>query len=127
MTEELVLDAGAFLAWERGDQRVRAVIALARSGRVSLRTSAAVVAQVWRGGARQARLSRLLESGVVEERPLDPRAGRRVGVLAAATGESDVVDGHVASIALERHARVVTSDPVDLRRWGVPEEALVVC
>ncbi|MGH8909445.1 MAG: hypothetical protein ACRD0K_23845 [Egibacteraceae bacterium] len=30
------------------------------------------------------------------------------------------MDGHVASLALERQARVVTSDPGDLSRWGVP-------
>lgn len=54
---ELVLDAGAFIAFERNDPRVRALVALASVGKVTLRTSSGVVAQVWRGGPRQARLA----------------------------------------------------------------------
>jgi predicted nucleic acid-binding protein len=125
--KDVVLDAGALIALERGDQLLRGYVLLAERGHVVLATSSAVIAQVWRGGARQARLSRFLNSDLVVEEPLAATACRRIGVLAAATGATDVVDGHVAVIALERDAVVLTSDPVDLARWGITEGRLVTC
>jgi len=93
-----------------------------------LTTSAAVVAQVWRGGSRQARLARLLASDLVSELALDSEASRRIGLLAAAaSGARDVVDGHIAIIALDQDAIVLTSDPEDIARWGVPAANIVVC
>lgn len=50
--------------------------------------------------------------------PLDVQSSRRVAALAAAVGATDVFDGHGASIALERDARVATSDPDDLAAWA---------
>jgi predicted nucleic acid-binding protein len=124
----IVLDAGALIAMERGSPAVRGYVLLADRGHAVLATSAAVVAQVWRGGNRQARLARLLASELVTELPLDPEASRRIGMLAAAAaGARDVVDGHVAIIALDRDAVVLTSDPEDIARWGVPTSNIVPC
>ena len=107
---------------------VRGYILLADRGHTALATSSAVIAQVWRGGNRQARLHRLLASDLVTELSLDPEASRRIGALAAATpGARDVVDGHVAVIALDRDAVVLTSDPEDIARWGVPAANIVRC
>ena len=93
-----------------------------------LATSAAAVAQVWRGGSRQARLARLLASDLVAELALDSEASRRIGLLAAAApGARDVVDGHIAIITLDRDAVVLTSDPEDIARWGVPAANIVAC
>jgi hypothetical protein len=39
----------------------------------------------------------------------------------------DVVDGHIAVIALDREALVLTSDPADIARWGVPRASIVTC
>ena len=125
--QEVVFDAGALIALERGEQAVRAYVILADRGHVNLTTSAAVVAQVWRGGARQARLSRFLNSDLVREEPLGAMVSRRIGLLAATTGATDVVDGHIVLIAMERDAVVVTSDPDDLARWGMPAERIVLC
>jgi predicted nucleic acid-binding protein len=127
VTRDVVLDAGALIALERGERALRAYVFLADRGDVALLTSSAVVAQVWRGGARQARLARLLASELVEEVALDADASRRVGMLAAAVGASDVVDGHVATIAMERDAVVVTSDADDIVRWGVDRARIVRC
>lgn len=124
---EFVLDAGAFLAWERGDQRVRGIVQLALIGDVVLRTSSAVVAQVWRGGSRQARLARLLGSDTIDERALDPVASRQIGLLAADVGETDVVDGHIALLARRPGVRVLTSDAEDLTAWGVDTGAIIGC
>lgn len=125
--KDVVLDAGALIALERGKREVRALVLLAERGVVTLTTSSAAVAQVWRSGARQARLARLLASDLVVESPLDPAASRNIGVLASTTGGSDVVDGHVALLALERAAVVVTSDPADLVVWGVDPRNIVRC
>jgi predicted nucleic acid-binding protein len=123
--KSVVLDAGALIAVERGEELVRLYLALAGRGELRLLTSSAVVAQVWRGGARQARLARLLASELAEEAALDSEASRRIGFLAAATGAEDVVDGHVALLARDEDAIVLTSDPEDLERWGVPKRRLV--
>lgn len=49
-TSSLVLDAGALIALERGDGRMRALCREALSSRVKLVVPASVVAQVARGG-----------------------------------------------------------------------------
>jgi predicted nucleic acid-binding protein len=123
--KHVVLDAGALIALDRGLATVRGYVLLADRGHVALSTSAAVVAQVWRGGSRQARLARFLASDLVTEVPFDPDAARRVGVLAALVGCRDVVDGHVALLSLDRDAVVLTSDPDDIARWGVPTAKIV--
>jgi predicted nucleic acid-binding protein len=125
--KHVVLDAGALIALDRGLATVRGYVLLADRAKAALVTSSAVVAQVWRGGGRQARLARFLGSDLMTEIPLDPDAGRRIGVLAAAVGSRDVVDGHVAIIALDRNAVVLTSDPDDIARWGVADEKIVRC
>ncbi|MEP6653910.1 MAG: hypothetical protein ABJA82_11150 [Myxococcales bacterium] len=62
------------------------------------------------------------------ELALDAEASRRKGALAASTsGARDVVDGHVATIALDRDAVVLTSDPEDIARWGVRATNIVPC
>ncbi|MCB9686155.1 MAG: hypothetical protein H6735_14030 [Alphaproteobacteria bacterium] len=109
----LVLDAGALVAVDRGDRRVGAMLRVAWEAKVPLRASAGVVAQVWRGGPRQARLARVLAG--VDVRALDAADARRVGALLALTGASDVVDAHGA-LDVAPGDRVLTSDPDDLGR-----------
>ena len=107
----LVLDAGAFVAVERAD---RSVVALLKrellAGRVPL-THGGVVGQVWRGGGRQANLSRLLRA--VDIRALDGALGRRAGELLGLAGEADVIDAAVALLAVDGDI-ILTSDPGDL-------------
>jgi hypothetical protein len=108
----LILDAGAFVAVERGDRDVVALIAGERRlGRAPL-THGGVVGQVWRGGAgRQANLARLLAG--VEVRPLDEALGKRAGVLLARTGGHDVIDAAVVLLAADDD-EILTTDPADL-------------
>jgi hypothetical protein len=108
----LVLDAGALLAIDRRDRWVGAMLRVAQQERIPVRTSPAVVAQVWRQGARQAQLARVLAGVAVP--PLDLDTGKRLGALLGTTGSSDVVDAHVASLA-RAGDQVLTSDPDDLR------------
>jgi hypothetical protein len=109
----LVLDAGAFLAVERGD---RDVVALVKRERLAERppvTSGGVVAQVWRGGrGRQAQVARLLAG--VEVVAIDDSLGRRAGLLLARSGHSDAIDATVVCLAADGDD-ILTSDPGDLR------------
>ena len=85
-----------------------------------------MVAQVWRGGARQARIAQLLKGRNTSIEPLDEDTARVVGVLCAHTGTTDVVDASVALAGQLHDAVVATTDPDDLRRL-VPGLDLVVC
>lgn len=109
----LLLDAGALITIDRGDRRVRASLTVARQAGIPLRTAAPAVAQVWRDGARQANLARVLAG--IDIVSLDADGARRVGELLGATGTTDVVDAHVAVLA-QPADRVLTSDPGDMAR-----------
>jgi hypothetical protein len=109
----IVLDAGALVAVDRRDRRVGALLRVAQRERIPVRTSAAVVAQVWRAGARQAPLARTL-AGVATV-ALDLVTAKRLGVLLGVADASDVVDAHVAALVAAGDT-VLTSDPDDVRR-----------
>lgn len=123
----VVLDAGALQSLERRGRRLRALEQLAATGEIALLVSSAVVAQVWRDPARQVPLVRLLRLGALTEHALDPVDARQVGVLLRERSGADVVDAHVAVLARRHDATVVTSDPGDLLRLGVPEQRLQRC
>lgn len=109
----LVLDSGALIAFERGDRAIAALLEANRRRHEQIETSSGCVAQAWRGGgARQALLARLLEG--VDERSLDSDVSRQVGRLCATAGTHDIVDAHVALLALDRDI-VVTADADDLK------------
>ena len=108
----LVLDAGAFVAFEKGKTGVRAYLAAARRLGVEVTTTSPVVGQVWRDARRHALLARLLSATHV--RAPDERAARRAGEVLAKARHDDVVDALVT--VLVRHGdTVMTSDPDDIR------------
>ncbi len=107
----VVLDAGALVAIDRGDRETNRVLHKARTDGV--RTSCAAVAQVWRDGARQARLALALKG--IDVVPLDEETDRRIGELLRAAGTADVVDGHVA-LMVRPGDFVATSDIGDIGR-----------
>ena len=116
MTTGLTLDTGALLAFERGDQRVRALLRRALEQGWELHVVAGVVAQTWQGGPRQARLARLLAATEVRVVALDDLVARAVGVQCGRSGHAHIVDVHVALDAREHGHAVVTSDPDDIAR-----------
>lgn len=111
-----MLDAGALIAFERNDRRIRTLIELALANGGTLHTPAGVVAQVWRDGRRQVRLARLLGAGVILVEPLDRAEAQAAGVLCGETGADDVIDASVALLARRNRAKVITSDAADLLR-----------
>lgn len=122
----VVLDAGALVAFERNDRRIRRLVELAAEHGASVHVPAGVIGQVWRDGSRQARLARLLKSGLLDVRDLDLDEARAAGSLCGIAGTADVIDASVALLARRHHAAVVTSDPDDLRRLD-PELSLITC
>lgn len=108
----LVLDAGAFVAVERSDRDVVAVIKQEQiAGRPPV-THGGVVGQVWRsGGPRQAKLARLLRG--VEVTPLDEVVGKQAGMLLAECTRDDVIDAAAVLLAMDGD-EILTSDPGDL-------------
>jgi hypothetical protein len=109
----ITYDAGALVAAERGERRVWARHRALLSLREVPTTPAPVVAQVWRGGSRQALLARFLVGSNVEA--MNDDQARAIGFLAGRAGATDVVDAAVVEGALRRHDIVITSDPDDLR------------
>jgi hypothetical protein len=76
-----------------------------------------VVAQVVRGGGRQANLRRFLADSALRFVGLDYPAAIEIGALLGESGTTDVVDAAVVvcSRALHR-CPVVTSDPDDVQK-----------
>lgn len=112
----VVFDTGALIAVERGDRAVTVLVAEAQRTSAPIVVPAGCVAQAWRSPARQARLAVLLRQRNVEIVALDDQDARRVGLLLAASGTGDVIDGHVALCAHRTRRTILTSDPEDIRR-----------
>ena len=108
-----VLDAGAFVAIEKRDRHVGAMLRVLQQRRVPLATSTAVIAQVWRDGRKQVFLARLLSG--VDARALTAGDDRRTGELLALAKTDDVVDAHLALVVADGD-RLLTSDPHDIER-----------
>lgn len=122
----LVLDAGAFIAAERGDPSVLAMLEVSRTDRLPIVTHAGIVGQVWRSPARQVRLGRILAA--VDVQPLDLPLAQVAGSLLAATGSSDVLDAALVGMSRDGD-RLLTSDPDDISRLadeaGLPDVLVV--
>ena len=112
------LDAGALIAIERGALNLLPGLIGALEDGLHVHVPAGALAQVWRGGSRQARLSRFVAADGVRVIAFDEEVARDVGVLCGLTGTSDVVDAHVAFHAHMEGLAVITSDPDDLRAFG---------
>lgn len=122
-----LIDAGALIALDRGDRTMWRRLADALQTGHPPRTHGGIVGQVWRNGAQQARLARVLRS--LDVVGLDHSLGRRAGELLARAGTADVVDA--ALIALARDGDIAfTTDVADLthlaRTSGVHVEIVPV-
>jgi hypothetical protein len=108
----LLLDAGALIAFERGDAVVKQLLAQEFARGRTWTTHGGIVGQVWRASARQAGLARVLRATNVI--PLGTSLGRDAGRLLAASGTTDVIDAALVAIAADGD-RIATSDPADIR------------
>jgi predicted nucleic acid-binding protein len=120
----LTLDTGALIAVERADSRTLDRLNRAnRNGRpVTVPTPCLV--EAWRGGARAARLARLL--ALVDVEPLGETLARRAGVLLSLSGTRDATDAVVVASAALRGDAILTSDPDDIGRLAEKLPAVAV-
>jgi predicted nucleic acid-binding protein len=110
----VVLDAGAFIAFEKKSGVMIRLIEALITERAQMLTSAGVLAQVWRDPNRQGALSYLL----THVRAVDLTAGvaRMLGRMMTVAKTRDVVDAHIVQLAGQYRCPVLTSGPSDLRR-----------
>lgn len=106
-------DTGALIAADRNDRRMWALQAGFLALEVSPTVPAPVLAEAWRGGARQASLARLLALCTTES--LTEEQAKSVGTLAARARHDDIVDVTVVEGAIRRQDAVVTSNPTHIR------------
>lgn len=106
-------DTGALVAAERNDRAMWGLHAGFLAEEVVPTVPAPVLAEAWRGGSRQASLSRLLAMCDVEEMSEDQ--ARRVGVVAGKADHDDIVDVTVVEGAARRRDAIVTSNDTHIR------------
>lgn len=108
----LTLDTGALIALDRNDREAWAFLRRSVDRGEVPSVPTVVVAQAWRGSARQALLARAL--GVCRSESLDDALARRAGILCGRAGTADIVDAVVVESAARHHGLILTSDPGDL-------------
>jgi predicted nucleic acid-binding protein len=101
-------DTGALVAAERNNRQMWALHAGYLAEEVIPTVPAPVLAEAWRGGSRQASLSRLLR--MCDTEPMSEELARHVGVLAGKSDHDDIVDVSVVEGAVRRGDAVVTSN-----------------
>lgn len=135
MAEALILDAEAIHALAnpaaRGalTLRARAIARIAHERGAFLRVPAAVLAEVCRGGQRDAAVNQLLGREAVQVEPLTRAIAQRAGALLAKArmSSASAVDAFVVATALEYEAATIaTGDPKDLSRLSAPYRQISV-
>lgn len=97
----LTLDAGALIAVERGDRRLRVLLDETERAGWPIAVPVGPLAQVWRDGARQVVLARFLNAtDRVEIVEWDATTTRVTGVLCGRTVTSDPEDFRVLDAQL---------------------------
>jgi hypothetical protein len=107
-------DTGALIAADRNDRRMWALHAGFLALEVSPTVPTPVLAEAWRGRARQASLARFL--ALCETEVLSIEQARAVGLLAGKSGHDDIVDVTVVEGAIRRHDAIVTSNHTHIHR-----------
>lgn len=109
----LTLDAGALIAYERSDERVREILAVAYARGLVPTIPAIALAEVWRGDPEDARVARLLKACSIES--VDEGVARAAGSLRRVTSGAGTIDACIAVGVRRRRDAIATSDPDDMR------------
>jgi len=107
-------DTGALVAAGRNDRQIWALHAGYLAEEVVPIVPAPVLAEAWRGGARQASLSLFLR--MCETEPLTEELAREVGALAGKADHDVVIDVSVVEGAIRRGDAIVTSNSIRTRK-----------
>ena len=127
VTPPLVLDAGAVIALAQGDVRVSGFIALAIDEGAKVFVPAVAVAETVRGrGPREAAVNRVI--GAADSvLTTDEASARTAGEILGATRSRSTIDALVVATAIHAGgARILTSDPQDLRRLSEGRQELTI-
>lgn len=133
MARTLVLDSEALNALARAKERpalalrARAILAVAHEEQALVRVPVAVLAEVYRGGARDAPVDHVLHDRGIVVAPLTTSIARRAGALLARAklSSAHAVDAFVVATALELGPAIVaTHDPDDLSRLAAGARGL---
>lgn len=108
-----MLDTGALIALERGQQAIRKVHRLAMDHGYPIVATTPVVAEWWRLGKREKERTKILRTLLLE--PPDGHVARLAGAAIGRVG-AGVVDALVMASASIRGDTVFTSDLPDLER-----------
>ena len=107
-------DTGALVAADHNDRRMWALHAGLLAEEVSPTVPAPVLAEAWRGGSRQANVSRFLALCSLE--PMSEEQAKSVGVLAGKADHDDIVDVTVVEGAIRRNDAIVTSNHAHIEK-----------
>lgn len=125
MARTLILDSEALNALARAKERpalalrARAILAVAHEERALVRVPAPVLAEVCRGGARDAPIDHVLNDRGLIVTPLTASISRRAGALLARAklSSAHAVDAFVMATAIELAPTLVaTHDPDDMKK-----------
>lgn len=125
MARTLILDSEALNALARSRERpalalrARAILAVAHEERAFVRVPAPVLAEVCRGGARDAPIDHVLNERGIVVAPLTASTARRAAALLARAKLSSVhaVDAFVVATAIELGPAIVAAhDPDDIEK-----------
>jgi hypothetical protein len=105
-------DTGALIAADRNNRTMWALHASFLAAGIAPTVPAPVLAEAWRGGAKQANLARFLALCNIEALAEDQ--AKAVGVLGGKSGHDDIVDITVVEGAIRRSDAVVTSNPTHI-------------
>jgi len=119
----LTLDAGALIAYERGDERIREILAVGYARGLVPTIPAIALAEVWRGDAKDARVARLLKACLIET--VDERLARAAGTLRRVTPGGTTIDACIAVGVRRRGDAIATSDPRDMRAFLGPNSTIL--
>jgi len=119
----LTLDAGALIAYERATPKILEILKVAFDREVTPTIPAVVLAEVWRGDAKDAPVARLVKWCVVEA--LDEQRACAAGKLRRSVAGAGAVDACVAIGVRERGDAIATSDPDDMRRLLGPTATIL--
>jgi predicted nucleic acid-binding protein len=113
----VVFDSGALIAFERGDERMRALMLEARASGARLVIPAGVIGQVWRTPATQVAIGSITRASETTVVSLDKVMAEAAGILCGRRKTADVIDASVVLTARrEGPAVIVTSDVDDLQQ-----------
>jgi predicted nucleic acid-binding protein len=115
----LTLDAGALIAYERGDASIREILKIGYGRGLVPTIPAIALAEVWRGDAKDARVARLLKSCSIEV--VDEGLARTAGALRRRISGAATIDACIAAGVRRRGDAIATSDPDDMRALLGPD------